>query len=252
MHAIEMQGMSPEFFDCWRAAGEHLNRQVAGGMVSWLRAHPNPPFLEHLSFRLGNQLFFVRIEDVDGAVEGPGSVRGLAAIAGGCSGHACVLPMRRRGSDGGWAAAAPGWGLRDAATGAVVDPPALVTDERIAMTRWELHDLGVQLVRGELGKQGRRLLSWQGNPDVDPSVWFVGASGKPEWVVVRVATHPSPLPTRPANWDDIARGCRAMGERGHFAAVGLASVGQRALPATAPAEPLWRGGPVRARFDGFA
>jgi hypothetical protein len=32
---------------------------------------------EHLSFRLGNQLFFVRIEDVDGKTQGPGTSVGL-------------------------------------------------------------------------------------------------------------------------------------------------------------------------------
>jgi len=73
MQPIEMQ-MSRAFFGCWQAVGEHLDRQVDSGIRSWLRAHPYPPFLEHLSFRLGNQLFFVRVEDVDGNVEGtPGA-----------------------------------------------------------------------------------------------------------------------------------------------------------------------------------
>lgn len=71
MHSIEMQEMTPDFMACWQAAGMHLNSQVDGGIHSWLRAHPYPPVLEHLSFRLGNQLFFVRIEDVSGNVEGP-------------------------------------------------------------------------------------------------------------------------------------------------------------------------------------
>jgi hypothetical protein len=30
-------------------------------------------------------------------------------------------------------------------------------------------------------------MSWQGNPSVDPSIWFVGDSG-PEWVVVRAVS----------------------------------------------------------------
>ena len=65
MYEIEMQEMSEAFLPCWKAAGIHLSKQVDGGIQSWLRAHPYPPFLEHLSFRLGNQLFFVRVEDVD-------------------------------------------------------------------------------------------------------------------------------------------------------------------------------------------
>jgi hypothetical protein len=94
MHDIEMQEMSEEFLKCWQAAGTHLNNQVPGDIHVWLRAHPYPPFLEHLSFRLGNQLFFVRVEDIDDKVSGPGSLRGLHMIADGCQGHACLLPMK--------------------------------------------------------------------------------------------------------------------------------------------------------------
>ena len=84
MYTIELQKMSPQFLDCWKAAGNHLNRQVQDGIQSWLRAHPFPPFLEHLSFRLGNQLFFIRVEDIDQDIEGPGSLAGLNTIADGC------------------------------------------------------------------------------------------------------------------------------------------------------------------------
>lgn len=96
MYDIEMQEMSEDFFKCWQAAGIHLSKQVDGGIQSWLRAHPYPPFLEHLSFRLGNQLFFVRIEDVDEKIDGPGSLRGLFAVADGANGRACILPMKKK------------------------------------------------------------------------------------------------------------------------------------------------------------
>ena len=68
-----------------------LTRQVQGPLHSWLKANLNPPFLEHLSFRLGNQLFFIRIEDVDDKLEVPGSRDGIRAIADGCKGHACLM-----------------------------------------------------------------------------------------------------------------------------------------------------------------
>ena len=61
MYEIETLEMSDAFLPIWRAAGFHLNKQVDGGIQSWLRAHPYPPFLEQLSFRLGNQLFFIRV-----------------------------------------------------------------------------------------------------------------------------------------------------------------------------------------------
>lgn len=64
MYEIEMHEMTPAFHACWQAAGNHLNRQVDSGIQSWLRADPYPPFLEHLSFRLGNQLSCRRCQNV--------------------------------------------------------------------------------------------------------------------------------------------------------------------------------------------
>ena len=55
--------LSDDFIQCWYDAGSHLQHQVEGG-PTWIRAHLDHPIMEHLSFRLGNQLFFVRIEDV--------------------------------------------------------------------------------------------------------------------------------------------------------------------------------------------
>jgi hypothetical protein len=141
MYDIEMQELSAYSLQCWKAAGGHLNSRVDVGIKSWLRAHPYPPFLEHLSFRLGNQLFFIRVEDVHRKVQGPGSAPGLFSAARGAKGYACILPMRRK-LGGTWVADRPGWGLLDAETRTPIDPAALVTDEKIEMTPWELHDMG--------------------------------------------------------------------------------------------------------------
>lgn len=224
MDEIEMHKPSEEFAHCWQAAGRHLDGQVDGGLQHWLRAELMPPFLEHLSFRLGNQLFFVRLEDADGRLSVPGTRRGLEAVAEGCRGIACLMPMRRRG--GRWQPAAPGWGLVELSSGRPVDPPALATDEPVEMTDWELQDYGVQVVREHLKEAGRALMSWQSNPDVDPSLWFVG-DRSPEWVVVRVARMApddddeadDPPPAPPARIHEIARRCAPYERRGHFAAV---------------------------------
>lgn len=182
MFNVDMREASEAFARCWQAAGRHLQKIAQGPIDSWLRSHLNPPFLEHLSFRLGNQLFFIRIEDADNVLEVPGSRAGLRAIASGCNGHACLMPMAQRG--GNWNPLQPGWGLLDALSGKPVDPPSIVSDEKIAMTDWELHDFAVQVVRDHLSQRGSQLMSWQGNPSVYPSIWFVGDDG-PEWVVVR-------------------------------------------------------------------
>ena len=251
MHNIEMHEMTEAFFPCWKAAGLHLSKQVDGGIQSWLRAHPYPPFLEHLSFRLGNQLFFVRIEDVDGKAQGPGTIRGLAAAARDGNGHACILPMKKKLFGGSWVADMPGWGLLNAETRKPINPVSLVTEEKIEMTPWEVHDMAVQVVRDYLQKEGFELMSWQGNPEVDPSIWFVGKTRKPEWVVVRSAKFPASNADRPTNWAAIADGCARLSTTGHFASVAVVSVNQPFASSEEAPVPLWRGHGMHVRFDGL-
>ena len=251
MNDIEMQDMSPEFFAIWEAAVQHLNNQVDGGIHTWLRPHPYPPFLEHLSFRLGNQLFFVRVEDADAIVQAPGSLSGLFLIADATGGHACILPMKKQLPGNLWVAEETGWGLIDARSRKAVNPPTLVTDENIEMTRWELQDLATQVVRQSLEDDGFEVKSWQGNPDVDPSIWFMGKSQKPEWVVVRAVRYPVREASRPDNWSKIAGRFTEAGLAGHFASVSVASVDQPFEAENEEPLPIWRGHGMHIRYTGL-
>jgi hypothetical protein len=249
MHEIKIHNVSEEFASCWQAAGRHIEAQAQGPLHSWLKANLNPPFLEHLSFRLGNQLFFVRIEDAEEKLEVPGSRGGLRAIAEGCRGHACIMPMRCRA--GAWKPDSLGWGLLDADTDVPIDPVARISDERIEMTDWELQDFAVQVVRDQLEKTGKKLMSWQGNPSVDPSIWFVGVDG-PEWVVVRAVRYPQKAAKLPENWRQIAESCARISKVGYSASVSVASADDAFDPTgVVPATPLWRGHALRASFDGL-
>jgi hypothetical protein len=250
MYEVETQDMSPEFLECWKAAGIHISNQVQGGLQSWLKATPFPPFLEHLSFRLGNQNFYIRVTDVSGELEGPGSEIGLFAIADGSQGHACIMPMRKK-LFGGWVTDRPGWGLIDARTGRTVNPIELVSDERIEMSDWELQDFAVQVVRTQIEKEGFKLMSWQGNPNVDPALWFIGESKRPEWVVVRAVRYPVKEAVRPPNWEDIAEGCAPTGEIGHFASVAVASADDPFDPMGVSAVPLYRGHAMHVSYAGL-
>ncbi len=251
MHDIHMAEAARQFSECWKAAGIHLENQAQGPIQSWLRAHLNPPFLEHLSFRLGNQLFFVRLEDVDGRLETPGTLQGLLSIADGCSGHACLMPMKK--SWGGWKPVGLGWGLVDARTGKEVVPPELISDEPIEMSDWELLDFAVQVVRQKLEEEGRKIMSWQSNPSVDPSIWFVGEQG-PEWVVVRAARYPSKSAPVPSNIEAIAQRCSRLSSGGNFAAVAFANADDPFDPLAEKNGnflPLLRGHRMHVRYDGM-
>jgi len=103
---IEMSSPEEEFALCWSAAGMHLSSFGDGAINNWLRSHLNPPFLEHLSFRMGNQLFFIRVEDEDEALLVPGTRSGLDMVATKSEGYACLMPMKK--TPQGWEPSNPG------------------------------------------------------------------------------------------------------------------------------------------------
>jgi len=248
MQEIISQEVTEDFAGLWRAAGNHLNARGQGSL-NWIKADLVPPMLEHLSFRIGNQIFFVRVEDVGREVDGPSGRSGLMSIAKGCGGHACLMPMKRE--DNVWVPATSSWGLIDAATGDHFDPLAFVSDKKIEMTDWEVHDVAVTSVVQQLERQDEfRLLSSQGNPGVDPSFWFAGKEG-PEWVVVRAVRYPERDAPRPSNLDLVIERNASVSKAGHFASVSVANSDDPFDPAGQNVLPIWRGYRMFVRFEGL-
>ena len=209
--AIPLDEASKAFGECWNAACSHVDERRKtvsrtwphGPFFVWYKAHLRLPFLEHLSFRLGNQNFFVRVEDIEGRVTGPGRREGLLRIADGQKGHACVMPMRHRCD--GWTPEAGGWGLLDARTGTSLNPLELVSDEPIEMTDWELHDAGVQFVCQHLESERVHIINSQGDPDIYHWLQVCQSSAK---AALKMA------PELASQW----------GTRGYFAAMAIAGI----------------------------
>lgn len=247
LYPIPVEEVTPAFSECWRAAGSHLNSMARDARIGWPKSDLLPPFLEHLSFRLGNQLFFVRLEDADGHLVVPGTIEGLKMVAEGCRGVPCIMPMTK--SPDGWRPHLPGWGIIDATTRRSVDPAALVNDAKIEMTDWELHDFAVQVVRERLKADGYTVLSSQGNPDVDPALWFAVGNAK-QWVVVRAVRFPTLVADVPHQWRDISKRCSQISPHGNFASVAVAG-GETREGQDADIR-LLRGYPLFARYTGLS
>ena len=170
MHPIEMQDVSIDFIEAWKEAMKHL--KIKGkGAIKWLKSDLTPPFLEHMSFRIGNQIFFIRLIDLDCSLNTPSNIEGLRMISKKANAIACYMPMRRK--DFGWEVFLPDWGLVDAFNYQETNPFDLVTDENIIMTDWEIQDFAVQYCKNYVGDNlGLKICSSQGNPEVNPSIWF--------------------------------------------------------------------------------
>lgn len=127
------------------------------------------------------------------------------------------------GKHGGqWQPTEPGWGLQDAKTRQPINPVALITDELIEMTDWELQDFVVQVVRQHLTQEGLEIMSFNNHPDVHPSTWFVGDGG-PERVSVGVVRYPLSEAPLPVNLSKLQTTFNRSGHRGHFASVAVVS-----------------------------
>ena len=111
--------------------------------------------------------------------------------------------------------------------------------------------MGVQVVRDHLIKEGYKLMSWQGNPEVQPAIWFIGKSGGPEWVVVRSTKYPANHIDRPANWEEIAANCSRLSKTGHYASVALVSNNQPFQSGDEEPVPLWRGEGMYVNLSGL-
>ena len=136
-----------DFRECYLTAKKHLEIKSDGGLV-WQKAWAAPPFLEHLSFGLGNQKFFIRLYDIDGQLECPPNEDGTVLAAEQFNGIACYLPMQKKNNT--WNVVGGGWGLFKHANrepefpnDPPVNPTDLITDEQILLNDAEFHQKAV-------------------------------------------------------------------------------------------------------------
>ena len=245
-----------EFIDAYNAMGEHLNiyRAQMPESFGYLRTEPIPPLLDHLSFKLGNQIFFVYLDLLDASIEPVSNLDAMIDFAKKANAVPCVMQMVRHGI--GWQPVNSGWGLVDARNGKPLDPAELVTDELFEMSDWELHDFAVQVVRNWLTEiEGVNVTSYCSNPGLDPSIWFTDMESQEEsYVVVRSVRHPELEASPPDDPDGLIEFCAFRTRKAFFASVGVAN-GDDPFDPNAIANgnylPLYRGGGMKVRYQGL-
>lgn len=246
MYEIEQGELPQSFIEAWQCAGVHIQK-MGQKQVNWLRATLNPPIAEHLSFRLGNQLFFIYV-DVE-ALPFVGKRQSLFLdVAHEARATPCVLKMGRK--HGAFEPNFPAWGLINAMTGQAVNPTGMVSNERIEMSDWELHDFAIQIVRSHLEKEEKNVFSAQSSLHIDPSIWFE-YKNSPHFVVVRAARYPNKKARRPANIEDIKQSCAKMSQVGFFASVTVANANDPFDPSREIITPLYRGQGMIVNFEGL-
>ena len=100
LHPIPMNEASDAFLDCWGAAVKHLRSMPTDHALRLCNVSSSPPWLEHLCFLFGNQIFFVCLEDAAGVLDSPSGRRHSIMAAEQASGIPCVLEMKCSGELG--------------------------------------------------------------------------------------------------------------------------------------------------------
>jgi len=212
-----MGKVTDEFYECWRIAAQFIESQSEE--LRWLRGHLSPPFIEHLSFCLGNQIFFLQIFDVDEVLQTPNSnLNGLISFAKECNAISCLLPMKKIEKN--WQPQGKEWCLINAETMEDINPKNLITEQEIEMSDWEIQDMAVTLVKDKLENEGKSIMSWQSNPGVYPSIWFEDEIG-PQYVIVSAVRYPVKEGKLPKNIEEIKREHKKLSSMGHFTSVML-------------------------------
>lgn len=247
-YAIPMNEVADDFVRCWQSAGQHLQSQIEHGALNFFRANLTPPFLEHLSFRLGNQIFFIHVTDDEEQIVKPSTVEATLTASEMGKGIPCLMVMQRTMS--GWEPKHGGWGLTHAVTGEMVSPLDLVSDELIEMSDWELQDFAIQIVKDHLEKEGCKVNSTASDPNIDPQIWFEGTDGGFHYAVVRGVRYPAKEASLPHNIESIMDYCKQKTDSGYFGSVRVANADEAFDPAGG-GMPLWRGHGLMVGFDGL-
>ena len=242
-YEIPHQEVTPDFTDCLINAVQHISDLTVSlptGVFGFFNASVASPFLEHFSFRLVNQLFFVFIEDYEQQLRTPTQIEQTLFAADLANGIPCVLTMRK--TVDGWVPAREGWGLVDVETRQPISPPSLTSTEQIEISDWELQGFAVQVVKAHLEKSVKGVLSTNSNPDVTPSIFAVSEDHTPFFVQVSAARHPHVPEVDLSDMQKLKHRLSEHAEKGYVALVSVLG---------ANSDLLFRGEPYRVKFDGL-
>ena len=230
-----------DFLEAFGAARGRIEDAAAesGARLVWIRSEPLPPFLEHLSFSVGEKVYAVRLTGVPDA---PGTPAGLSHAALGLGAQMCVMPMRNVGR--GWESVNRGWGLLDAMTGKAVDPALPGSHEEIPFSDWELNAFALEAVKDRLRESGARILSACADPEVFPSLWYE-ENGEKKWVVAHALRGGKDAPRGAHGLSEALAELRGAGFSGDEVSVVFYGAGPESSPA-----PLLRGGDFSFYFSG--
>ena len=234
---IDSGEYTDDFIDCYRFASNFLFEK-GQDVINFIpfSSFPTPV---HTSFRIGNQLFFIHIVDLDDNMETPGSIEGFISICEKFQCLACLLPVRKKINQ--WTIENLDWGLIDAKTGDIINPHNLVSDEKLVMSDYEIHQMGVEYVRDFILKKnlGYDIEGFIIDPDIRPSISF-HKGDKHCCVLVKVSYDPNPI-VKKEEFQDVLEEMKSTYPNTTVYFAGVHLFGQEQVKKKDKSLPLYRG-----------
>ncbi|MDC1134450.1 tetratricopeptide repeat protein [Alphaproteobacteria bacterium] len=234
---IDSGEYTEDFIDCYRFVSDFLFEK-GQDVINFIpfSSFPTPV---HTSFRIGNQLFFVHIVDLDDNMEPPGSIEGFISICERFKCVTCLLPVRKKINK--WTIENLDWGLIDAKTGDPINPHDLVSDEKLVMSDYEIHQIGVEYVRDYILKKnlGYDIGGFIIDPDIRPSISFY-KQDKHCCVLVKVSYDPNPI-VKKEDFQDVLEEMKSTYPDMTVYFAGVHLFGQEQMKKKDNSLPLYRG-----------
>jgi len=169
-HFINHEEFSEDFISCANYVNDFFSAK-GRDVIKFIHFASFPTPI-HTSFRIGNQLFFVHIVDVDKNIETPGTIEHFIDISERFQCVACLLPVSKTINS--WNIENLDWGLIDAKTRKPVNPYSIVSNKKIVMSDNEIYAMGHEYIRTNIITKDHecQVTGFIIDPEVYPSIFF--------------------------------------------------------------------------------
>lgn len=188
---IDKVAPSELFIDIMNFSGQFLQEKIHGAeKCNWLKSEMTRPSFDHFSIAYKNQVFSILIDirdDEGNSFLPPEFLKRQLGEAKKNNLIPCLFPVIIENMDSSTARVIDNnnWNLFDSISGDAIIPENLVSDKKIEMSPWELHNFAIMQTRVMLKQQEFKIVSFQNVIGVDPQLWFLDENGNQNWVVIR-------------------------------------------------------------------
>ena len=188
-HFIYAQDFSEDFISCSNFIFDFFSTK-GKDVIKFIHFSSFPTPI-HTSFRIGNQLFFVHIVDVDKNMETPGTIENFISISERFHCVGCLLPVRKKNNT--WTIENLDWGLINVKTKEHIHPFNIVSNKKIVMSDNEIYEMGHEYVRNNIITKNHeyQVTGFIIDPEVYPSIFF-NYKHKECCVLIKVSYEPYP------------------------------------------------------------